>query len=339
MQPTSLVRLLAKPPASPPAGSPAAAPQPAATGAAPDATAPQPARHVSSASTGGRQPADRLLLPLPQPGRAHVVLPRRLRATSTATGVIRPTIPIFGPLNVTYAREVLALVAPLDKSKLRSPLPAAFRFTGGELALQLSPELVPRGSVTFSVGPEAKPVILGDARRHGDRRGAGRHGHAHPGRAHPRPSAAVRARSTWRSDTGWSGKINATSSSIPDVTADVELGFRDRTAAGSSRTPRAGWSPDVRNAELRLGAAWDGQAVSYSGGVVVERPCPMVESVRLRGSYGDRGLCLEGDAPIRWRNHRRRASTSSTPDARTSRRAASPAAPRSPIRTAKAEGA
>ena len=290
-------RLVARRPAAAAGDGPPAATQPP-QGAAPEPTA-APAGEARELRLEDRTQRLNFFYPYLSPG-ALTQLSLDEQGNLSGTGYIEPTIPIFRRLDVTFSRDTLALVAPLDKDKLRSPFPAGFRFTGGELALQLSPELVPRGNLTFSVGPAAQPLINGALSVTMTGGVLVASGDLAPARPIPGISSAS-GNVTWRSDTGWQGAIRATSSSIPNTTANLELGFR---TDGGQFAPYAqgGLVSQVRNAQLGLTASWHGGPVSYSGHAVVERPLPMVDRVRLDGSYGERGLHLHGNAPIRWRN-------------------------------------
>jgi hypothetical protein len=294
----SAIKMQAKPPAAAAGDGPPAAPQPAATEAPADATSGTPAESRVLTLDPKTNSKVAFFYPYLSPGEL-TSLSLDDQGNLSATGVIRPTIPTFRPLNVTYNREVLALAAPLDKTKLRSPFPAGFRFTGGELNMQLSPEFVPSGTLTFSVGPEARPVLLGDFSVALTGGVLVARGKLAPAGKIPGITAAS-GNVEWNSETGWSGKVMATTSSIPATTANVELGFRMR---GEQFEPYASGDlvTKVRDTELRLAAAWNGLAMSYTGGVTIEKPLPMVSSVRLKGRYGANGLFLEGDAPIKWR--------------------------------------
>ncbi|MEV6055674.1 DUF4157 domain-containing protein [Streptomyces sp. NPDC052107] len=220
----------------------------------------------------------------------------------TGEGVIHSSVPFLGNLNVVYTKDELKLVAPLSATQLASPLSGAFRFTGGQLALQLSPALVPNGTLTFSVGPAAKPVMLGTLTvtlrngvlvAAGDLTAAGKL---------PGVNAAA-GRVEWNSETGWSGKLTADSASLPRSTANVEIGFTTKSGRFDPYATGA-ITTTVRNSQLRLGALWDGRVLTYQGSVTVEKPLPLVNSVKLSGRYGERGLFLQGDADIVWKQFR-----------------------------------
>lgn len=291
------VRLVARRAAAAAGDGPPAATQPP-QGAAPEPTS-APAGETRELRLEDRDQRLNFFYPYLSPGQL-TQLSLDEQGNLSGTGFITPTIPIFRRLDVTFSRDTLALVAPLDKDKLRSPFPAGFRFTGGELALQLSPELVPRGSLTFSVGPAAQPLINGALSVTMTGGVLIASGDLTPARPIPGISSAS-GNVTWRSDTGWQGAIRATSSSIPHSTADLELGFRTE---GEQFAPyaRGGLVSQVRNTQIGLTASWRGGPVSYRGHTIIENPLPLVERIRLDGTYGERGLHLHGNAPIRWRN-------------------------------------
>ncbi|WP_171169970.1 HNH endonuclease signature motif containing protein, partial [Streptomyces sp. I05A-00742] len=221
------------------------------------------------------------------------------RGDLSGEGVIHSSVPFLGKLNVVYAKDELALVAPIPAAKLVSPLPAAFRFTGGELALRLSPTLVPSGTLTFSVGPAAKPVLLGTLAVTVQNGALAATGDLTPAGRLPGVDAAA-GRVVWNSESGWSGKLTANTASLPRFGADVEIGFT--TASGRFAPYATGAiTTTIRGSQLRLGARWDGRALSYTGSVTVAKPLPLVDSVRLSGGYGQGGLSLQGDAEVVWK--------------------------------------
>ncbi|MEH0829141.1 MULTISPECIES: eCIS core domain-containing protein [unclassified Micromonospora] len=282
--------------APPAAGTPAAAPQPAAE-ADPAASPPGEARVLKIDKEKNTKIA--FYYPYLSPGTlTKVALDEQ--GNLTGEGTIKSSVPFLGTLNVLYSKDELRLVAPIPAEKLVSPLPGAFRFTGGQLALQLSPELVPDGQLSFSIGPAAKPVMLGDLTVTMAGGALVATGTLTPGGKIPGVTAAAGV-VAWNSETGWSGKITATSSSIPRSTANVEIGF---AMTGGKFDPYAsgGIDTQVRGTALHLGARWDGQGLSYHGSVVVPKPLPLVDSVKLSGRFTDRGMWLEGDAAILWKS-------------------------------------
>ncbi len=276
------------------AGTPSAAPAP---GAAPDPTAAAPGESRTLALDKAKNTAIAFYYPYLSPG-TFTSMSLDDQGRLKATGTIHPSVPFLGALAVELDGEDLRLVAPVPAAKLRSPLPGVFRFTGGELGLQLSPELVPSGTLAFSVGPAAAPVIVGDVRVELSQGTLLATGTLRPARKLPGIDAAAGA-VRWSPDSGWSGAITAASTSIPRSTANLELGFRSE---GGHLEPYAtgGIDTSIRSTALHLGARWDAQGLSYTGSATVTKPLPFVEQVRLAGRFNDRGLWLEGDAAIRW---------------------------------------
>lgn len=215
-------------------------------------------------------------------------------------GTIKPTVPMIPVLNIRYAKDELTVIAPIPAAKLVSPLPGAFRFTEGELALQLSPDFVPKGRVAFQIGPAAKPILNGDVAIRLQSGVVIAEGKLTPAGKIPGVTAAEGV-VKWTSDEGWSGKVTASSASLPKSTANVEIGF---TTKGGAFAPYAsgGITTQVRSATLTMGASWAGQGLTYRGGVTVAKPLPLVDSVKLNGRFTDNGMWLEGEAGIVWKN-------------------------------------
>ncbi|MFU8874991.1 eCIS core domain-containing protein [Micromonospora sp. SL4-19] len=285
--------------APPAAGTPAAVAQPAAGAGAPDPAASPPGEARVLKLDKAKNSKIAFYYPYLSPGTL-TTLALDEQGNLSGEGTIRSSVPFLGTLNVRYSKDELRLVAPIPADKLVTPLPGAFRFTGGELALQLSPELVPSGQLTFSIGPAAKPIMLGDLTVKMAGGALVATGTLTPGGKIPGITAAAGV-VEWNSETGWSGKITATSSSIPRSTANVEIGF---AMTGGKFDPYAsgGIDTQVRGTAMHLGARWDGQGLSYHGSVVVPKPLPLVDSVKLGGRFSDRGLWLEGDAAIVWKS-------------------------------------
>ena len=217
----------------------------------------------------------------------------------TGEGNIHSSVPFLGTLKIRYSPDHLELVAPIPAKDLKPPIPQ-FRFTGGELALQLSPSLVPKGNLTFEVGPASKPVMLGELSLSLVNGAVEAKGKLTPGTKLPGISSAE-GTVIYNSDSGWSGSLKASSSSIPNSTIDAELGFTS-DKGGFRPYGKGGIKTTLKDSTLALNASWQGGAVGFAGSVIVPKPLPMVESVRLEGSYGENGLALTGTAPIKWKN-------------------------------------
>jgi len=275
---------------------------PATPSATPDATAAAPgeARKLTLDKSDKRNSKIAFYYPYLSPGeltRVELDDQGNLRGE----GVIHSSIPFLGNLSVVWSKDELKMVAPIPADKLKSPLGPVFRFTGGDLSLQLSPSLVPSGTLTFSVGPAAKPLLLGTLNATVANGAFVATGELTPAGKIPGVSAAA-GKVVWNSDTGWSGKITAATSSIPHSEANVEIGFATRDGR---LVPYAtgGIVTTVRNTQMQLGARWDGQSLTYTGSVVVAKPLPLVDSIRLAGRYSERGLFLRGSADLVWKQY------------------------------------
>ena len=219
-------------------------------------------------------------------------------------GVITPSVKFLGELKVAFGPDKLDLVQSIDTAAINSssfmrPVAHVFRFTGGSVSIDLI-KFKPEGKLEFELGPKAKPVIAGNIN-------ATEEGGAFVATGNLRPAGPVpgikdaKGEVSYRSDTGWAGSLVATSSAIPNSTTTVKLGFREEKGA---LTPygEGSISTQVRSANLNLGVRWRGGGLAYYGGVTVEKPLPLVDRVRLDGSYENELLELTGDAAIRWRN-------------------------------------
>lgn len=213
-------------------------------------------------------------------------------------GTITPTIKFLGKLDVEFGPDLLKIVKGIEPEKLKSPAPKVFRFTQGNLSLQLAPTFLASGSLSFTVGPAANPLILGElaARADGDAFVAS--GTLKPARKIPGVDKAEGV-VEYHSKNGWSGKLTSSTSSIPGSTADLELGF---TGKGGGLNPYGSGTLTTRigNTQLVLQANWDGLDLSYKGGVTIPNPLPLVKEVALDGSYAKEVLRLTGNADIVW---------------------------------------
>lgn len=287
---------------------PAAAPAP---GAAPTpADAPDPA---ASAAPGEMRklrfdpkakPKIAFYYPYLSPGEFHSITLDDA-GSMRAEGTLVPSVPVLDKLQIRYevtrdGKESLELLAPIPAANLK-PNTASFRFTGGELALKLAPAFVPEGTLQFSAGPAAKPVMRGDfvAKHEGGAFQAT--GTLVPGGKLPgidQASGSV----TYHAEKGWSGEMRASSSSIPGAMIDVAAGFRGQGAA-MRYWASGGLQTKVRDTDITLKARWSGAAISYHGVAVVADPIKgLIKQVRLEGDYSGDTIDLTGTADITWRS-------------------------------------
>lgn len=225
--------------------------------------------------------------------------------TLKAEGSIAPTVPVLDKLQVRYeatrdGKETLALFTPIPAAKLK-PNNAFFRFTEGELALTLAPAFVPAGTLRFSAGPAARPVILGDFTAKYEAGAFQAKGTLTPGGKIPgidQASGIV----TYHSEKGWEGELKASTASVPGATIDVAAGFASN-GAGMRYWATGGLKTKVRDTDIELKARWAGGALSYRGQAVVPEPIKgLVKSVRLEGEYANDHLLLTGTTAISWRS-------------------------------------
>jgi hypothetical protein len=207
----------------------------------------------------------------------------------------------LGKLEILYGPgDNLALTGPIDASKLKSPH-SSFRFTQGELKLALSPKFIPDGTLAFEIGAAKQPLILGTLKAGLDAGALVVTGTLTPGKKIPGITAAA-GTVEYHSAKGWSGKLTASSSSIPNSTTNVELGFTTDKAGAFKPYAKGGITTKIRESELVLNAGWDGTNVSYWGGVTIPKPLPGVESVKFNGSYANDKLWLSGETEFKWKS-------------------------------------
>jgi hypothetical protein len=224
---------------------------------------------------------------------------------SFGTAVIESSVKFLGPLDVNFGPDKLKLIKNIDTAAINSsavmePLKSVFRFTSADVTIDLI-NFKPEGNLNFTLGPQAKPVILGNLKATAEGGAFVAKGTLTPAEKIPGISKAE-GNVTYRSDTGWSGLLTATASSIPNSTGTVNLGFKEEK--GAFRAYGEGsFSTKVKDPDdLKLKVGWHGGAVSYWGAVTIANPMPLVKSVRLDGSYADDLLTLNGDANIEWRS-------------------------------------
>lgn len=223
----------------------------------------------------------------------------------TGTGVIKPSIRFLGDLNIAFGPNRLELVQDINTDAINAspaikPVSLMFRFVSGQVGVDLV-KFKPHGTLEFEVGPKSKPVILGTV--HATEEGGAfvATGALQPAASIPGITAA-KGEVTYRSDTGWSGLLTATSSSIPNATTNVKLGFKETKGGKFDPFGEGSISTKVRDSELGLKVRWEGGAIQYHGSVTVRDPIPpLVKRVDLKGVYANQTLLLTGDAEIKWK--------------------------------------
>lgn len=218
----------------------------------------------------------------------------------SGTGVIYPTVKFFGDIHFKFTPNDIEAIANIPIDKLKTPGKNWFRFTESTLGLKLAPTLVPSGEVKFSVGLASSPVATGSISVSVKDGAVVGTGSLTPTGKIPGITAA-KGEVGYNSNTGWSGKITASSAAIPNSTVTAELGFYEKDG-NVVPYAKGGITTQVRGAELFLKLGWGGEYVSYWGSVRIPKPLPLVSSVTISGSYGNGLLSLDGEAPIVWNN-------------------------------------
>lgn len=282
------------------APTPADAPEPAAPGAAP----PMAGEARQLRFDPKDKPKVAFYYPYLSPGE-FTALSMDEAGTLRAEGTLVPTVPVLDKLQVRYeatrdGKEALELFTPIPAAMLK-PNNAFFRFTEGELALKLAPAFVPTGTLKFSAGPLANPVIVGEVTAKVEAGVFQATGTLTPGARVPGINQAS-GTVNYHGEKGWSGALNASSSSIPNATIDVALGFEGQ-GDKITKWAKGGLRTKVRDTDISLEARWSGAAMAYHGKAVVPDPIKgLVKSVLLEGDYAGDTLALSGTADITWRS-------------------------------------
>lgn len=218
---------------------------------------------------------------------------------ASGTGVITPSVVKFlGPIDFAFAPGVLKATKNITPEQLKTPAKKFFRFTKGDLALELAPKFVPSGTLEFTIGPEANPVIAGSIVAAYKDGAFVATGDLWPARPIPGISKAS-GKVEYHSQKGWSGKLSAESSSIPLSTTTAEFSFAEQNgdlkAKGSGAIVTS-----LKGKELSLALDWAGGEVAYSGKVAIADPLPLIKTVTLDGRYAKGILRMSGNADIAW---------------------------------------
>lgn len=223
----------------------------------------------------------------------------------TGEGVIKPSIKFLGDLKVRFGPDQLDLVqdidvATLNKTAYMRRLAGYFRFTDGNLAIDLV-NFNPSGKLGFSVGPGRKPVMTGAITSTVEGGNFIARGTLVPSSDLPGIEAAE-GNVTFNSQDGWSGEVKASSTKLPRSTVDAKLGFREKKGVFKPYAEGGITTTLVRDQELKLGMRWSGSNVAYYGRVTIPKPMPRVKQVTLSGAYNGKNLRLSGEADFKWKS-------------------------------------
>jgi hypothetical protein len=221
----------------------------------------------------------------------------------TGTGVIEPTVKFLPKLKIDYGPKTLKVTSDINhdtinQSAAMKPLISQFRFTKGELKLDLM-DFKPEGQLDFTLGPAKKPVMSGWVKAYLEAGSFALKGQIKPEITIPGTTAAEGEVSyVW--GRGWAASAKATGTPFAGATANIELGFTQ--GEGQPKFyGNGGISTKVKGADLLLEAKWHGHGVAYSGSVTVTKPLPLIDQVKLWGSYSNDLLYLEGKADAKWK--------------------------------------
>jgi hypothetical protein len=201
-------------------------------------------------------------------------------------GVIHPTIPFLGPLNIRFAPGVLTITKGLDHKQLKPPFPG-FRITKGELGLDLAPEFRPSGTIGFAIGPEKSPVAAGEVTASvegGNFAAKGTLNARVPGLDEATGNVS------YVSNVGWNGRIELKTSKIPstkDVAVVVTLGPNGFAIEGGLTIVLPGEGNTVA-----VHVAHRGDKFVLAGGATLKIPVRGVDPVEL--SFEHDGEHLRG---------------------------------------------
>ncbi len=212
---------------------------------------------------------------------------------------ITPSISFLGKFKVSIGPDILTIdkdfdIEAINSSAVMSKMKSIFRFTSGKITVDLV-QFKPEGKLTFTLGPERKPVILGELKA-GEEGGAFvATGTLTPGQEIPGIKEAG-GNVRYDSRSGWSGLLSAKSQEgkIPNSVVEAELGFSGES--GALKPWASGkLTTTVNNKTFTLGMHWSGRNVAYSGRFNWAKPFPIVESAAVEGYYNGEELIIKGD--------------------------------------------
>jgi hypothetical protein len=220
----------------------------------------------------------------------------------TAEGVIHPTLKFLPNVHILYGPSTFQATAPLNPATFKSPIPL-IQFTGGELKLDLNDGFNPSGEVRFNIGPTGKPIMNGKASVSAPGGVFTATGALTPAATMPGIKDAT-GEVTYSANSGWSGKLTASSAKLPNTTVTVALSFSEQGGKFVTKA-EGGLVTKIRDKELNLSAAWGPSGLIYNGHLNWPKPFPIVDDVTLKGTYANDLISLEGATRFsfkdRWR--------------------------------------
>jgi Domain of unknown function (DUF4157) len=291
--------------ATPAAVAPTAAPAAAATAVTPaPAAAAEPVasqvRTLSVAPGPKKIPFEYLYL---SPGHLSSIAFDE-KGQLTGKGVIDPSVKFLGQLEIAYGPDKLELVSKLDVKKLNSsafmkPLAGYFRFTEGDIKLDLL-KFKPEGTLSFTMGPSEKPLIKGEVKAGLDGGAFVAKGTVKPGIAIPGIDDAT-GTVEYHSVKGWSGSLQAKSSKIPNIVLDASLNFHEvdgKFITGAT----GGLTATVKDKTFGLIAHWSQGKLAFSAPFKWVKPFSIVDQISGSAYYSEGYLKLTGGGSFTFRN-------------------------------------
>ena len=219
---------------------------------------------------------------------------------TTGTGAIKSSIPMLGEIGIKFGPDLLAATAPLDVKKLNPPI-RGFRFTKGSFDLQLSPTFVPSSTVSFEIGPEKKPIIVGDVTaKPGSDGGFVAEGTIRPGPGIP-GADSVSGTIGFDSEKGWYGGLKLSSNAISHTKIDASLTLQQK-GDDLDIQAKGGAEITVGKKIFNLKAHWiRGGSIAYSVNTRWEKPFHIVDAIQADVYYSDDYLKITGGGTFQFR--------------------------------------
>jgi hypothetical protein len=214
----------------------------------------------------------------------------------SGAGTISPSIPLLKgvELGIKFSGEELSVTTQIPKEKLKA-LPG-MRVTKAELAMELSPEFKPSGTLDFEIGPKGKPVANGQIAVSADAQGFLAQGEL---TAHIPGLDEAKGMVTYRKETGWTGGFDITKSGKEFIQrAAVHVGFSDRQ--GLEVNGELGVKlPGDQNVTVTVGKK--GDSWIFAGDGQFQAPGGMLEPVLIHFSYDGEHLEGSGETGVKFR--------------------------------------
>jgi Domain of unknown function (DUF4157) len=216
-------------------------------------------------------------------------------------GVITPKIKFLGNIQFTFGPNMMKLSAAINPKSLKSPVPG-FRFTGGSFDLQLAPELIPSSTVEFEIGPDKKPIIVGNVTaKPGEGGGFAVEGNIKTGPGIPGAEGAS-GKITYDWQKGWAGRLDISSNAIKNTTITAAVIMQQKGDKFDLQA-EGGATVTVKDKVFDLKARWNDQlgTIEYLGSGKWEKPFKIVDSIQASIFYRNDYLKITGGGKFNFR--------------------------------------